>query len=83
MYSLLQHQVVIYKHVTHTHTCSCFWIHFSTHWFYLGTIFDFYLLQLNDAKFEDIDFFVYTVNDNGAEVETINVSTIDLTHFLL
>lgn len=34
----------------------------------------FCMLQLNDAKFEDIEFFVYSVNDHGAEVETINVS---------
>lgn len=32
------------------------------------------MLQLNEAKFEDIEFFVYSVNDHGAEVETINVS---------
>lgn len=30
-------------------------------------------LQFNDAEFEDVKFFVYSVNDADAEIETIEV----------
>lgn len=38
------------------------------------------MFQFNEAKFEDIKFFVYSVNDDGAEVETFNVSLNFSTH---
>lgn len=41
------------------------------------------MFQFHDAKYEDIDFFIYTVNDHGAEVETINVSSNINMHFTI
>lgn len=53
-------------------------------WFRFCLIrFDYLMFQFHDAKYEDIDFFIYTVNDHGAEVETINVSSNINMHFTL
>lgn len=32
------------------------------------------MLQINDARLEDVKFYAYTANNNAAEVETIEVS---------
>lgn len=67
--------------------CCCCLAHTLAEWVILVSplpfafVFSFHspsVIQLNDAEFEDIDFFVYSVNDQGAEMETINVSILDI-----